>query len=169
MILWDPEQSFGGQDRDVLRSRKIWLWKGHCPVHALFTLHQIERIRAEDPAVQVVVHPECAMEVVDAADDVGSTEYIIKKVKAGSPGSKWAVGTEKHLVERLAAECPDKTVFSLNRFSCLCATMNRISLKHLAWVLRDLREGRGLRNQITVSEDISRGAILALDRMFQLS
>ncbi len=168
MLLWDPKKPLGGHAPDVIHSRKIWLWKGHCPVHALFTVHQVKKIRETSPETKILVHPECAMEIVDVSDLSGSTDYIIKTVEASSPGSKWAIGTEKHLVERLAAQHPDKTITSLNPFTCLCGTMNRISLRNLAWVLDGLKAGRKL-NQISVTKDIAQDSMAALDRMFALS
>ena len=169
MLLWDPKLPMGGHDAETLKSRRIWLWKGHCPVHALFTVQQIKKLRAESPQTRIIVHPECAMEIVDHSDDSGSTEYIIKAVASGPSGSSWAVGTEKHLVERLAKQFPDKNISSLNPFTCLCATMNKISVRHLAWVLDDLVKGLPLRNRISVSDSIKSHAVVALDRMLQLS
>lgn len=168
MLLWDPTQPRGGHSAETLRSKRIWLWKGHCPVHALFTLRQIKTLRAERPETQIIVHPECAMEVVDAADESGSTEQIISAIANAPAGSSWAVGTEKHLVERLAAMFPDQSIVSLNPFTCLCGTMNRISARHLAWVLDDLVAGKPLRNQITVDQETSSRSRLALERMFAL-
>lgn len=169
MLLWDPKRFLGGHALEKLESSKIWLWKGHCPVHALFSLQQLEKIRAQDPAIQVIVHPECAMEVVDRSDYSGSTEFIINKITKAAPGSSWAVGTEKHLVERLAAQFPDKKIYSLNPFTCLCGTMNRISARHLLWVLRDLVDGKPLRNRIQVDEVTAKSARVALERMLKLS
>ncbi|MEY4631856.1 MAG: hypothetical protein RIQ81_1976, partial [Pseudomonadota bacterium] len=168
MLLWDPKRPLGGHTPEKIRSTRVWLWQGHCPVHALFTLHQIKKLRAEKPATRIIVHPECAMEVVDASDLSGSTEQIIRAIEESPAGTSWAVGTEKHLVERLAANHPDKEVLSLNPFTCLCGTMNRISARHLAWVLEDLVAGRELRNQITVEEEAAEFSRLALDRMFNL-
>ena len=169
MLLWDPKQPRGGHTQEMLKSRKIWLWQGHCPVHALFTVQQIHKLRAESPATKIIVHPECSMEIVDLADDFGSTEQIINKISASAPGTRWAVGTEKHLVERLAAEHSDKVITSLNPYTCLCATMNRISLRSLAWVLDDLDKGLPLRNSIEVPSAVVKSSRLALDRMMALS
>lgn len=168
MLLWDPMKPRGGHSAETLRSKRIWLWKGHCPVHALFTIHQIKKIRSEQPETKIIVHPECAMEIVDAADQSGSTEQIIKAIAEAPAGSAWAVGTEKHLVERLAKQFPEQTITSLNPFTCLCGTMNRISARHLAWVLEDLVAGKPMRNQITVDGAIAEPSRLALDRMFAL-
>ncbi|NDE16107.1 quinolinate synthase NadA [bacterium] len=169
MILWDPKKPLGGHTTEKIRAARIWLWQGHCPVHALFTLHQIKKIRAESPETRIIVHPECAMEVVDAADLSGSTEQIIRAIESSPEGSRWAVGTEKHLVERLAASHPDKVITSLNPYTCLCGTMNRISARHLAWVLDDLVQGRPMRNRITVDEKTAAASRVALDRMFTLN
>lgn len=169
MVLWDPDKHLGGNTIEQLRSAKIWLWKGHCPVHAMFTVKQIYALRKDSPETKIIVHPECAMEVVDLADDIGSTEQIIDKVRKSPAGTAWAVGTEKHLVERMAAQFPDKKITSLNPYTCLCGTMNRISAKHLAWVLSDLRETGVLRNSIEVAPKVADLARLALQRMFDLS
>jgi len=169
MLLWDPAKPLGGHSASVIASTKIWLWKGHCPVHALFSVHQIKKIRQQSPETRIIVHPECAMEVVDLADGIGSTEQIIDAVKAAGPGSSLAIWTEKHLVERLASQFPDRRIVSLNPFTCLCATMNRISAKHLAWVMTDLAEGKPLRNPIKVPPHIAAPARLAIERMFELS
>jgi quinolinate synthase len=169
MLLWNPQKPLGGHSPEKIRSTRIWLWQGHCPVHALFSVHQIKKLRSEKPHAKVIVHPECAMEVVDLADLSGSTEQIIKAIEASPAGSSWAVGTEKHLVERLAAQHPDKEIVSLNPFTCLCGTMNRISSRHLAWVLDDLVQGKPLRNRITVDQATAAASMRALDRMFQLN
>jgi len=167
MLLWNPAKHLGGRSEQELRSARIWLWRGHCPVHALFTVKQIDSLRREDPSVKVIVHPECAMEVVDRSDLSGSTEFIINTVAASPAGSSWAIGTEKNLVERIAAQHPDKKIVSVNPFTCLCGTMNRISARHLAWVLDDLVVGKPLRNPITVPADIAAKALKALDIMLQ--
>jgi quinolinate synthase len=169
MTLWDPALPLGGNTPEKLLSSKVWLWKGHCPVHALFTVHQIKKLRVESPETRIIVHPECSMEVVDLSDEIGSTEQIITAVNNAPKGAKLAIGTEKHLVERLAQEHPDKTITSLNPYTCLCGTMNRISARHLAWVLDDLVKGLPLRNIIQVPEHIAAPARLSLDRMFELS
>lgn len=169
MLLWDPIKPFGGHNAGILQSKKIWLWKGHCPVHALFTVHQVKKIRSEAPETKILVHPECAMEIVDASDLSGSTDFIINTVNSSPAGSKWAIGTEKHLVERLAKNNPDKTISSLNPFTCLCSTMNRISIRSLAWVLDGLASKNELRNKISVNPAIAQDAMSALTRMFELS
>lgn len=169
MLLWDPLKALGGHRAETVLSRKIWLWKGHCPVHALFTVQQVHKIRSEDPSTKILVHPECSMEIVDLADLSGSTDFIINTVRQAPSGSRWAIGTEKHLVERLAKQYPDKTITSLNPFTCLCGTMNRISLHSLAWALSRLAFHGEKVNQISVSESVARESILALNRMFELS
>jgi len=169
MVMWDPTRHLGGNSIEDLRRARVWLWKGHCPVHALFGVHHIERLRKESPETKIIVHPECAMEIVDKSDMTGSTEFIIKTIAAAPAGSSWAVGTEKHLVERLAAEHPDKKIVSLNPYTCLCGTMNRISARNLAWVLDDLVKDRPLRNRISVPAPIAKAATIALERMFALS
>ena len=169
MLLWDPVKPLGGHNEATLKAKKIWLWKGHCPVHALFTVHQVKKIRETSPETKILVHPECAMEIVDVSDLSGSTDFIIKTIEASSPGSKWAVGTEKHLVERLAAQHKDKTITSLNPFTCLCGTMNRISLHSLAWILEGLAIKSERYNAISVDGATARDSMLALERMFALS
>ena len=144
------------------------LWKGHCSVHTRFTTAQIAGVRRQYPDVRVIVHPEVPWDVVQAADDSGSTEYIIKQVKQSPPGSVWAVGTEIHLVNRLAAQvAPERTVVSLDRFGCLCSTMFRVSPNHLLWILEELVEGR-VHNRIVVAEDQKRWTRVALDRMLSI-
>ncbi len=145
MVVWDPKLPFGGLTREQVDAARLILWKGHCSVHVRFTARQIAGVRAEHPGVRVIVHPEVPFEVVEAADDNGSTEYILGQVRAGAPGSVWAVGTEVHLVHRLAAEMAPKgvTVLSLDQMGCLCSTMFRVSPNHLLWVLEGLRRRRG--------------------------
>ena len=169
MLLWDPFKALGGHRAETILSRKIWLWKGHCPVHALFTVQQVQKIRAEDPSTKILVHPECAMEIVDLSDMSGSTDFIIKTVAAAPAGSRWAIGTEKHLVERLAKQHPEQSITSLNPFTCLCGTMNRISIHNLAWSLSRLAFHGERVNRISVPAKIAGESLLALNRMFELS
>jgi len=144
------------------------LWKGHCSVHARFTVRQIENMRAQYPGIRVIVHPEVPFDVVQAADDSGSTEYIIKTVKASPAGSIWAVGTEVHLVNRLAREvAPERTVYSLDTFGCLCSTMFRVSPNHLLWVLEGLVDG-DVHNRIVVPDHQKHWTKVALDRMLSI-
>ena len=169
MVVWDPNEIWGGLDPDAVKSARIILWKGHCSVHTRFTARQIENIRAQHPGVRVIVHPEVPWEVVQAADDSGSTEYIIRAVSQSPKGSVWAVGTEIHLVNRLAREMqPDRTVLSLDQFGCLCSTMFRVSPNHLLWVLEGLLEGT-VRNRIVVPDERKYWTKVALDRMLSIS
>ncbi len=168
MLVWDPHEMHGGQGALELRESKMILWKGHCSVHERFTVAQIARIRAQHPDVKVIVHPEVPWEVVQAADDSGSTEYIIRQVTAGPSGSVWAVGTEIHLVNRLANQVKaDKTVLSLDQFGCLCSTMFRVSPNHLLWVLEGLLQGQ-VHNRIVVSDEQKHWVKVALDRMLSV-
>jgi quinolinate synthase len=146
---------------------RVVLWKGFCSVHTRFTPREIEEARAADPAVRVIVHPECPFEVVRAADEVGSTEHIIERVGAAAPGTHWAIGTEIHLVHRLATEHPEQRIESLQRNVCPCATMNRIDPAHLLWTLENLLEGRPV-NVVRVPDDVRRDARIALERMLAL-
>jgi quinolinate synthase len=168
MVVWDPNEIFGGLDPDQVKRAKMILWKGHCSVHERFTVAQIEAIRRQHPGIQVIVHPEVPWAVVNAADDNGSTEYILKTVRESPKGSIWAVGTEVHLVNRLANEvAPDRTVISLDQFGCLCSTMFRISPNHLLWILEELVEGR-VHNRVTVPDDQKHWNRVALDRMLSI-
>jgi len=165
MVVWDPSEIWGGLEPDAVRNARMLLWKGHCSVHARFTVRQIENIRAQHPGVRVIVHPEVPFDVVQAADDSGSTEYILKAVRQSAPGSVWAVGTEIHLVNRLAHEvAPGKTVLSLDQLGCLCSTMFRVSPNHLLWILEELIEGR-VHNRIVVPESQKHWNRVALERM----
>ena len=148
-------------------STKLVLWRGFCSVHTKFDARQVEEVRAEDPAVRVLVHPECPFDVVQNADLVGSTEYIIDQVRAAKPGSSWAIGTEIHLVHRLALEHPEQRIRSLQKNVCPCATMNRIDPAHLLWALENLAEGHVV-NPVRVPDAVKRDARLALDRMLAL-
>jgi quinolinate synthase len=169
MVVWDPNELDGGVDVDELRRARIILWKGHCSVHTRFTVRQIEQLRAQYPGIKVIVHPEVPWDVVQAADDAGSTEYIIRTVKDSPPGSVWAVGTEIHLVNRLADQVkPERTVYSIDQFGCLCSTMFRVSPNHLLWVLEGLLEGQ-VHNLITVPEEQKHWTRVALDRMLSIS
>ena len=167
MVVWDPFKRLGGNTPEQLRKAKLVLWRGHCTVHTRFTVGQIQAARDRYPDVNVIVHPECTMETVAAADLVGSTEFIRKSINNAAPGSKWAVGTEISLVNRLALQNPDKVVFCLDPVTCPCSTMYRIHPAYLAWVLEGLQEGRVV-NQITVPENMKRDAQVALDQMLAL-
>jgi quinolinate synthase len=167
MIVWDPYQEFGGNTPEAIHSARVILWKGYCSVHQRFTPQHVERVRREHPGIRVIVHPECRYEVAQAADQIGSTEGIIKAI-AGSPaGSQWAVGTEIHLVNRLSKEMPDRKVMSLDPSVCVCTTMFRITPQHLLWVLENLVAGNVV-NRISVDERTRHFARVALDRMLNL-
>jgi quinolinate synthase len=168
MVVWDPHEIFGGLDPEQVKRARMILWKGHCSVHERFTVAQIAQLRKQHPGINVIVHPEVPWEVVQAADDSGSTEYIIKTVKNSPAGSVWAVGTEVHLVNRLANEvAPDRTVVSLDQFGCLCSTMFRVSPNHLLWILEELIEGR-VHNRIVVPDEQKHWTRVALDRMLSI-
>ena len=164
MVVWNPFKPFGGNSVEELRNASLILWQGHCSVHTRFTVQQIEQARTAYPDVHVVVHPECTMDVVQAADSNGSTEYIKRVVADAAPGSVIAVGTEISMVNRLAAENPDKTIFCLDSVVCPCSTMYRIHPAYLSWVLDGLNEGVVV-NRITVDEDTAEQARISLDRM----
>ena len=164
MVVWNPFKPLGGNTVEELRNARLILWQGHCSVHTRFTVQQIEQARAAHPNVNVVVHPECTMEVVQAADSNGSTEYIKRVVADAAPGSVIAVGTEISMVNRLAAENPDKKIFCLDSVVCPCSTMYRIHPAYMSWVLDGLNEGVVV-NQITVDEDTAEQARISLDRM----
>ncbi|MDY3127125.1 MAG: quinolinate synthase NadA [Corynebacterium sp.] len=164
IILWHPNQPLGGNTAEQIKQAKVILWNGFCSVHKRFTVAQIEHARAEFPGVRVVVHPECPAPVVDAADVSGSTEVIRREVEASQPGDVIAIGTEINMVNRLAQQYPDRTIFCLDPVVCPCSTMYRIHPAYLAWVLEQLVEGR-TPNQIQVSADIASDAKVALERM----
>jgi quinolinate synthase len=167
-VLYDPHKPNGGLTDQQLRDAKMILWRGHCSVHGRFTLDSVREVRERVPGVNVLVHPECRHEVVRAADQVGSTEYIIRALDAAPAGSAWAVGTELNLVRRMALAHPDKEIMFLDRAVCYCSTMNRIDLPHLVWALEELVAGR-VPNQITVDPDTARHARVALDQMLALA
>ena len=168
MVVWDPNEIFGGLDPAQVARAKMILWKGHCSVHTRFSAQQIAAIRLQHPGIRVIVHPEVPWDVVQAADDSGSTEYIIKTIGSSPVGSIWAVGTEVHLVNRLANDlAPERTVISLDRFGCLCSTMFRVSPNHLLWILEELVEGR-VHNRIVVPDDQKHWTRVALDRMLSI-
>jgi len=166
-VLWNPWKPNGGLTDDQIKNAKVILWRGHCSVHGRFSVENINEVRTKIAGVKVLVHPECQHDVVSNADVVGSTEMIIKTVKESASGSKWAVGTELNLVQRLANENPDKQVVFLDKTVCYCSTMNRIDLPHLVWVMESLVNGR-LENQIVVEEKIAKYAKVALERMLAL-
>jgi quinolinate synthase len=168
MVVWDPAEIWGGLEPDAVGRARMILWKGHCSVHTRFTVRQIENLRAQHPGLRVIVHPEVPWDVVQAADDSGSTEYIINTISNSPVGSIWAVGTEIHLVNRLANQMhPDRTVLSLDPFGCLCSTMFRVSPNHLLWTLEGLVEGE-VRNRIVVPDERKYWTKVALDRMLTI-
>ena len=167
MVVWDPNEVWGGLQPDEVKAARLILWKGHCSVHTRFTVQQIEAFRKKYPGGKVVAHPECTFDVVQAADESGSTDYIINAVRNSPAGSTWAVATEVHLVNRLTQEFPDKHIVTLDPFGCLCSTMFRVSPNHLLWILEGLVEGQ-IHNQIIVPDDQKRAARLALDRMLEV-
>jgi quinolinate synthase len=166
-VVFDPHRPMGGLTKQQLKDARMILWRGHCSVHGRFTLDAVEQARREIPDVKVIVHPECRHEVVEAADEVGSTEKIIKTIAAAPDGTKWVVGTELNLVKRLAAEFPRQQVAFLEKNVCYCSTMNRIDLPHLVWALESLVDGRVV-NPIRVDPDVAHFARVALDQMLAL-
>jgi len=167
MVVWDPYQLQGGQSAERLRKAKVILWKGHCSVHQRFLPEHVDKVRAKFPGIQVVVHPECRFEVCQKADAIGSTDYIIRRVQQAPAGSSFAIGTEIHLVNRLAKDHPDKRVITLDDSGCLCTTMFRISPQHLCWALENLVDGN-IVNPIKVKDGVKRWARTALDRMLEI-
>jgi quinolinate synthase len=168
MLVWDPFKPMGGNTEEQIKRAKFLLWKGHCSVHQRFTVEQIEGARATHPDVTVIVHPECPLPVVQAADLNGSTEAIIKAIETAPSGSTWAIGTEINLVSRLAKEHPDKTVFCLDPQVCPCSTMYRIHPSFLLWTLDNLASGNVV-NQIIVPPKVKHFAQLALERMLTIA
>ncbi len=167
MAVWDWRRPLGGLTPEQVRRARVILWQGHCSTHMRFTVDQIAKARAEHPGVRIIVHPECRWEVVQAADDYGSTEKIAKVISEAPAGTVWGVGTEINLVNRLAKQHPDKTVFCLDPVVCPCSTMYRIHPAYVAWVLEELTEGRVV-NQVRVDEETRRWALVALERMLAL-
>ncbi len=167
MVVWDPFEELGGNTVESLRRAKVILWKGYCSVHQRFLPEHVVRVRKEHPGIRVIVHPECRFEVAQAADEIGSTEGIIRAIVASPPGSAWAVGTELHLVNRLSKELPDRNIISLDSSMCVCTTMFRITPAHLLWALENLAAGKVV-NQISVDERTRHFAKIALDRMLSL-
>ncbi len=164
MPMWNPHKPLGGSSASELDDARVILWHGFCSVHRRFTVDQIEKARAEHPGVRVIVHPECPMPVVDAADEAGSTDYIRKAIAAATEPTTFAVGTEINLVQRLAAEYPQHEIFCLDPVVCPCSTMYRIHPGYLAWVLEELVAGSVV-NRITVPAEVADPARVALERM----
>lgn len=167
MVVWDPFKELGGNTEEQLRKARLILWKGHCSVHGRFKAWHVDQVRMEVPGIKVLVHPECIYEVVQKADLNGSTEFIIKTVEASPAGSKWAIGTEVNLVNRLIQKHPDKQIRLLAPDLCMCATMYRIAPQNMAWALESIMAGVVV-NQISVAEETARWARVALDRMLAI-
>jgi quinolinate synthase len=168
MMVWDPSRPFGGHDPEVLREARILLWQGCCNVHQRFLPEHVTAWRKRAPAIRVIVHPECTLEVVDLADEAGSTAYIIRRVQESPPGTQWAIGTEFNLVNRLKDEHPEQFIASLSPEPSHCETMNLITLEKLARVVEGLAGGDVI-NPITVSSGVARSARKALERMLEVS
>ncbi len=169
MVVWDPNLPMGGLTPDRLRAAKVILWKGHCSVHLRFLPEHVDQVRARYPGIQVIVHPECRLEVCQKADGMGSTERLLKIIRDAPAGSMFAVGTEIHLVNRMGREFAEqgKKVITLDDSGCLCTTMFRISPQHLCWVLENLVEGNVV-NRIVVRDEVKHWARVALDRMLEI-
>ncbi len=166
-VVFDPHKPDGGLTAEQLESARVILWRGHCSVHGRFSTEAVEAARREIPGVKVIVHPECQYEVVEMADEVGSTERIIATIAAAPDGTAWAVGTELNLVKRLAELFPRQRIVFLEKHVCYCSTMNRIDLPHLVWALESLVDGR-VPNVISVDPEVARWAKVALDQMLAL-
>ena len=169
MCVWNPHApTLGGNSREQLEKSRVILWQGHCSVHAMFKPEHIDAMRENLPGVKVLVHPECAMEVVDKADLAGSTSYILRQVEEATPGTTWAIGTELHLVKRLEQNHPEQTIRFLSPVVCMCATMYRIDLAHLCWSLEHLEVGKPV-NVIRVDDETAKWSVVALERMLAVA
>ena len=165
MCLWNPhEPRLGGNDSKQVEKSRVILWQGHCSVHAMFRPEHVAAMRQNIPDIKILVHPECPMEVVDQADQAGSTSYIIRQVEQAPAGTKWAIGTELHLVKRLEQLYPEQQIRFLSPVVCMCATMYRIDLAHLCWSLEHLAIGKPV-NLIRVDDETAKWAVTALERM----
>ena len=168
MPVWDPHQDeLGGNSAEAIQNGRVVLWQGHCSVHQMFLPEHVDRFRAEYPGIKIMVHPECTMDVVRRADVVGSTGTIVKAVKEAAPGTKWAIGTELHLVQRLKNQHPEQEIHFLSPVVCMCATMYRIDLPHLCWSLENLAAGTPV-NIIRVDDQTAPDALKALERMLEV-
>ena len=169
MCVWNPhEPELGGNSKAALEASRVILWQGHCSVHAMFRPEHVDGLRKNIPGVKILVHPECSMEVVDKADLVGSTSYILRQVEQAPPGTKWAIGTELHLVKRLESAHPEQEIHFLSPVVCMCATMYRIDLAHLCWSLEHLEAGDAV-NVIRVEDETAKWAVVALERMLAVA
>jgi quinolinate synthase len=168
MPVWDPHvEDLGGNTEEVIRSSRVILWKGHCSVHQMFLPQHVDAFRERYPGIKIMVHPECMQEVVDMADEIGSTGAIIRTVKESPAGTKWAIGTELHLVNRLKHEHPEQEIHFLSPTVCMCATMYRIDLPHLCWSLEKLAAGTPV-NVVRVDDETAADALKALSRMLEV-
>ncbi|MGI9457799.1 MAG: quinolinate synthase NadA [Aeoliella sp.] len=168
MPVWDPyAEELGGNTEQQLEQSKVILWKGHCSVHQMFKPAHVDLFREKHPGIKILVHPECPQDVFELADEFGSTGKIIRTVEQAPPGSKWAIGTELHLVNRLKNEHPEQEIHFLSPVVCMCATMYRIDLAHLCWSLENLAAGR-LVNAIEVDDETAKWSLLALERMLEV-
>jgi len=169
MPVWDPyKEELGGNSEEAIRQSRVILWRGHCSVHQMFLPEHVDRFREEYPGVKILVHPECTMDVVGKADVIGSTGTIIRAVEESPPGTKWAIGTELHLVNRLKHDHPDQEIHFLSPLVCMCATMYRIDLAHLCWSLENLAAGTPV-NVIRVEDETAEHALVALERMLEVT
>jgi quinolinate synthase len=167
MVVWDPRQDLGGNNERDLADADFVLWKGHCSVHQLFRPEHVDQVRKNHPNMKVMVHPECQFDVVQKADLAGSTAYIVQQVEKAPPGTEWAIGTEVHLINRLAKQHPEQKIIVLSDCQCLCTTMYRIDLPHLCWALENLVEGKVV-NEIKVDATTRKWATVALERMLAI-
>ena len=168
MVVWDPYLELGGSTPDQLIECRFILWKGHCSIHGRFQPHHVARVREQHPGIRVISHPECKFEVAQLSDSVGSTEHIIKCVTQSPVGTKWAIGTEIHLVNRLKNENPDRFIIPLDDCGCLCSTMFRIDAPHLLWSMENLAAGTVV-NQIKVEPEVAEWARVSLNRMLEIT
>lgn len=168
MPVWNPhDEELGGNTAESIQQSRVILWEGHCSVHQMFRAEHVHQFREQHPGIQILVHPECMQEVNDLADISGSTGKIIETVRAAPAGTKWAIGTELHLVNRLKSEHPDQEIHFLSPIVCMCATMHRIDLAHLCWSLENLLAGHPV-NKILVDDETARWARVSLERMLQV-
>ena len=167
MPVWNPRRKLGGNTPEAIAQSRLILWKGHCSVHQVFQPAHVDQLRAQHPGIKILVHPECMMEVVDRADVIGSTEKIIRTVAEAPPGTRWAIGTELHLVNRLKHEHPEQEIHFLSPMVCMCATMYRIDLAHLCWSLENLAAGTPV-GVIRVDDETARWALESLERMLEV-